>query len=226
MSSQCLPALEGVFFSAGVLFFPKWWLIEKTRHDARPRGRQLRNNHWKTRASRPVGTLQFRFSSALRTSADWVVFHERALLWRSLHSRPCRCMLWIPFIGPLKIPGRLLVTQLDSIWDQVEAINAHPVLHSPYTFKSSKSGRCTPLPMHNHPNNALNCGQFKGSTDDYFWSNGCAEVWNDLWFYVCVSWIRVFGTDKYMSVHACLSPRPKVFTRLSRALYCLSSTCH
>lgn len=36
----------------------------------------------------------------------------------------------------LKFPADL-VTQLDLIWDQAEAINTHSVLHSPYTFKSS-----------------------------------------------------------------------------------------
>lgn len=76
-------------------------------------------------------------------------------------------MLGIPFIGPLKIPGRLLVTQLDSIWDQAEAINARLVLHSPPTFKSFEP------PTTDY--NAVNCGQFEGSANDALAGNGCPE---------------------------------------------------
>lgn len=54
--------------------------------------------------------LDFHLHYARRT--DWAVFHECALLWRSLHGGPCHCILGIPFIGPLKIPSWQLVTHL------------------------------------------------------------------------------------------------------------------
>lgn len=178
--------------------------------------------------------LDFHLHYAHRT--DWAVFHECALLWRTLHGGPCHCMLGIPFIGPLKIPGRLLVTQLDLIWDQAEAINTHSVLHSPHTFKSFERGRRNPptttttrwivvslkdQPM--MPWQAMVVLKNIGP-NIYIFKKTESEI---VWFYACVCLIVFLvrvntcnpGHCTLVALVSLLGP--KVFTRLCQALRCV-----